>query len=128
MALAGYQDAAFLFVSRASLQNLLPRADRQGDSITQACTAGSLFQRTAQFYLRRLDVINRGFGGEPLVWRHTDNRVQLGMVCTGRDLTYFRAIPVFETVFPKKDKRDSGCAQSVPLMTIWFGMFVHRPS
>ena len=46
------------------------------------------------------------------------------MVRTGRDLIDNRAIPVFETVFPKKEKRDSGCAPSVPIMTIWFGMFL----
>jgi len=44
------------------------------------------------------------------------------MVRTGRDLIDTRAIPVFEMVFPKKEKRDSGCAPGVPIMTIWFGM------
>ena len=43
------------------------------------------------------------------------------MVWTGRALADCRAIPVFETIFPKKEQREKGCAQSVPLMTIWFG-------
>jgi hypothetical protein len=55
----------------------------------------------------------------PLI--QADNRLQYRMVCTGRDLTDDRGVPVFETVFPKKAKVDSGCAQAVPLLTIWFG-------
>jgi hypothetical protein len=51
-------------------------ADEKGDSITQACSAGSFYQRTAEFYLRRLDVINRGFGGESLLLKLADIRIQ----------------------------------------------------
>lgn len=29
---------------------------------------------------------------------------------------------MLETVLPKKDQRDQGCAQQIPIMTIWFGM------
>lgn len=48
MAVPGYQEAMMVF----------------GDSLTQAFTPGSLAQRVAEFYLRRLDVINRGYGGK----------------------------------------------------------------
>jgi hypothetical protein len=79
----------------------------------------------AQFYLRRLDIINRGFGGRSSRKVTADFRLQLRMVRTGRDLAHVRAIPVFETIFPKKEQRERGCAQSVPLMTIWFGTSSH---
>lgn len=35
----------------------------QGDSLTQAWTPGSLAQRMSEHWLRRLDVLNRGYGG-----------------------------------------------------------------
>lgn len=36
-------------------------------------------------------------------------------------LTVCRGVPVLETVLPKKAQRDQGCAQQIPIMTIWFG-------
>lgn len=80
----------------------------------------------AEFYLRRLDVINRGFGGEPqwcLVGQADDQATTLNGKTTLELSADSRAIPVFETIFPKKEQRDKGCAQKVPLMTIWFGTF-----
>ncbi|BEJ11224.1 hypothetical protein CspHIS471_0106460 [Cutaneotrichosporon sp. HIS471] len=70
-----------------------------GDSITQAWSAGSLAQRMNEYYLRRLDVINRGFGGY-----NTDN-----------------ALPAFGSVFATRDEREAGRAQAARLITIWFG-------
>jgi hypothetical protein len=35
----------------------------QGDSLTEAWSAGSFAQRMAEAYSRKLDIINRGFGG-----------------------------------------------------------------
>lgn len=34
-----------------------------GDSITQESNAGSLHNRLSQYFTRRFDVLNRGFGG-----------------------------------------------------------------
>jgi hypothetical protein len=36
----------------------------QGDSLTQAWSDGSIAQRLSEYWLRRLDVLNRGYGGE----------------------------------------------------------------
>jgi Txe/YoeB family toxin of Txe-Axe toxin-antitoxin module len=54
-----FMDAVVLFVRK--LQQCV--ADVQGDSLTEASAAGSLTQRMAEYYVRRFDVINRGFGG-----------------------------------------------------------------
>lgn len=35
-----------------------------GDSITQAWSEGSFAQRLSEYYLRRLDILNRGYGGK----------------------------------------------------------------
>ncbi|OXG10085.1 GDSL Lipase/Acylhydrolase family protein [Cryptococcus neoformans Ze90-1] len=83
MSVAAYTDAVMLF----------------GDSLTQAWSAGSFAQRMSEFYLRRADVINRGFGGYNSEW----------------------AIPVFEQVFATKKDREQGGIQQVKLITIWLG-------
>ncbi|WWD16797.1 hypothetical protein CI109_101229 [Kwoniella shandongensis] len=83
MSASAYTDAIMLF----------------GDSLTQAWSDGSLAQRTAEYYSRRLDVVNRGFGGYTSTW----------------------AIPVFEQVFATKEAREKGYAQNVKLITIWLG-------
>ncbi|WVQ83514.1 hypothetical protein IAT38_005655 [Cryptococcus sp. DSM 104549] len=70
-----------------------------GDSLTQAWSAGSFAQRMSEFYLRRCDIVNRGFGGYTSEW----------------------AVPVFEQVFATKEARDQGKAQHVKLITIWLG-------
>ncbi|KLT39356.1 SGNH hydrolase [Cutaneotrichosporon oleaginosum] len=70
-----------------------------GDSITQAWSDGSLAQRMSEYYLRRLDVVNRGFGGY-----NTDN-----------------ALSAFESVWATRAEREAGCAQPARLITIWFG-------
>ncbi|GMK54412.1 hypothetical protein CspeluHIS016_0109980 [Cutaneotrichosporon spelunceum] len=70
-----------------------------GDSITQAWSAGSLAQRMNEYYLRRLDVINRGFGGY-----NTDN-----------------ALAAFESIWATRKEREAGRAQPTRLITIWFG-------
>lgn len=41
-------------------------------------------------------------------------------------LTQYRGVPVLETVLSKKVQRDQGCAQQIPIMTIWFGEH-HKP-
>ncbi|KAK8861300.1 hypothetical protein IAR55_002119 [Kwoniella newhampshirensis] len=83
MSAAAYTDAVMLF----------------GDSLTQAWSEGSLAQRMAEYYNRRIDVVNRGFGGYTSTW----------------------AIPVFEQVFATKEAREKGLAQEVRLITIWLG-------
>ncbi|WWC68934.1 uncharacterized protein I206_102870 [Kwoniella pini CBS 10737] len=83
MASAAYTDAIMLF----------------GDSLTQAWTDGSLSQRMAEYYSRRCDIVNRGFGGYNSDW----------------------AIPVFEQVFATREAREKGYAQNVKLITIWLG-------
>ncbi|WVQ77818.1 hypothetical protein IAR50_007508 [Cryptococcus sp. DSM 104548] len=70
-----------------------------GDSLTQALSDGSFSQRMSEWYLRRADVVNRGFGGYTSEW----------------------AIPVFEQVYATKDEREQGKAQNVKLITIWLG-------
>lgn len=57
---ASYSDAIFLLVSWCPR---ILEADNQGDSLTQAWGPGSLAQRMAEHWLRRLDVLNRGYGG-----------------------------------------------------------------
>nr|XP_018264335.1 GDSL Lipase/Acylhydrolase [Kwoniella dejecticola CBS 10117]OBR86493.1 GDSL Lipase/Acylhydrolase [Kwoniella dejecticola CBS 10117] len=83
MASPAYTDAIMLF----------------GDSLTQAWSDGSLSQRMAEYYLRRCDIVSRGFGGYNSDW----------------------AIPVFEQVFATKEAREKGYAQNVKLITIWLG-------
>ncbi|RSH84469.1 uncharacterized protein EHS24_005990 [Apiotrichum porosum] len=83
MAAAGYTDAVLLF----------------GDSLTQAWSEGSLAQRLSEYWLRRLDVVNRGYGGYNSEW----------------------GIPSFEVIFGTKEDREAGRAQEVQLLTIWFG-------
>ncbi|WVQ94350.1 hypothetical protein IAU59_001429 [Kwoniella sp. CBS 9459] len=83
MASSSYTDAIMLF----------------GDSLTQAFSDGSLAQRMAEYYSRRADIVNRGFGGYNSDW----------------------AIPVFEQVFATKEAREKGFAQNVKLITIWLG-------
>lgn len=80
----------------------------------------------SEFYLRRLDVINRGFGGEFHLKSLRSRADAQATILNGAHAPQCnvdcRAIPVFETIFPKKEQRDKGCAQKVPLLTIWFGM------
>ncbi|WWD08584.1 hypothetical protein V865_006696 [Kwoniella europaea PYCC6329] len=83
MASSSYTDAIMLF----------------GDSLTQAATDGSLTQRMTEYYMRRCDIVNRGYGGYNSDW----------------------AIPVFEQVFATKEAREKGYAQHVKLITIWLG-------
>ncbi|WVR09742.1 hypothetical protein IAU60_006818 [Kwoniella sp. DSM 27419] len=83
MASASYTDAIMLF----------------GDSLTQAWSDGSLAQRMSEFYMRRCDVVNRGYGGYNSDW----------------------ALPVFEQVFATKEAREKGYAQQVKLITLWLG-------
>lgn len=67
-----------------------------GDSLTQRSgMPGGLAQRLADDYLRRLDVLNRGFGGYQTEW----------------------AIPVFKEIFPMQDGR----LPKVQLLIIWLG-------
>ncbi|WWC87574.1 uncharacterized protein L201_002464 [Kwoniella dendrophila CBS 6074] len=70
-----------------------------GDSLTQAWSDGSLAQRMSEYYMRRCDIVNRGFGGYNSDW----------------------ALPVFEQVFATKEAREKGYAQQVKLITIWLG-------
>ncbi|EIW69193.1 hypothetical protein TREMEDRAFT_31374 [Tremella mesenterica DSM 1558] len=83
MASAAYTDCILLF----------------GDSLTQAWSPGSLAQRMAEHYLRRLDIVNRGYGGYNSDW----------------------ASPVFEQIFTKASVREAGQSQAVRMITIWFG-------
>ncbi|ORX36446.1 SGNH hydrolase-type esterase domain-containing protein [Kockovaella imperatae] len=64
-----------------------------GDSLTQTCASGSLYQRMAQHYERRLDVVNRGFSGYNTRW----------------------ALPVFKRVIRSHQN------QSIRLLTLWLG-------
>lgn len=57
---ASYTDAIYLLVSCGAA---LVQLTWQGDSLTQAWTPGSLAQRMSEHWLRRLDVLNRGYGG-----------------------------------------------------------------
>lgn len=54
--------AILLFVRPA---DICADADRtpQGDSLTQGCWPGSLYQQLAEAYERKLDVVNRGLSG-----------------------------------------------------------------
>jgi lysophospholipase L1-like esterase len=69
-----------------------------GDSLTQrSWELGGLGARLADAYVRKLDVVNRGYDGYNSEW----------------------AIPVFEKVFAKKSEREH--APDVPLLIIWLG-------
>ncbi|KAG8826461.1 hypothetical protein FRC18_010066 [Serendipita sp. 400] len=82
MSVAPTQDAIVLF----------------GDSITQGgWEAGGFAQKLAYSYGRKMDVINRGFGGYNTEW----------------------ALPIFEKMFTKKENHSA--YQKCKLLTIWFG-------
>ncbi|KAL7414348.1 SGNH hydrolase-type esterase domain-containing protein [Mrakia frigida] len=66
-----------------------------GDSLTQTWEEGSLNQRLAYSYCRKLDVINRGFGGYNTEW----------------------AIPILEQTLAST----TSSSPEIKLMTIWFG-------
>ncbi len=56
---------------------------QQGDSITESWGPGGFAQRMAEYYNRKLDVINRGFGGRSTSSRSrsfTSYRVHFAMV------------------------------------------------
>jgi hypothetical protein len=64
MASSGYTDAVLLFVCQNRSGALLPADVWQGDSLTESWAAAAFAQRMSEFYNRKLDVVNRGFGGE----------------------------------------------------------------
>ncbi|KAH7889242.1 SGNH hydrolase-type esterase domain-containing protein [Phlebopus sp. FC_14] len=69
-----------------------------GDSLTQGSWEQSgISQRLAATYVRKLDVLNRGFSGYQTDW----------------------AIPVFEQVFAKQHEQHH--VPKVQLLTIWYG-------
>jgi len=69
-----------------------------GDSLTQkGWSEGGLIQRLAEAYVRKLDVLNRGFGGYQTDW----------------------AIQVLEQIFAKQHEQHH--APKVQLLTIWYG-------
>ncbi|KZV96498.1 SGNH hydrolase [Exidia glandulosa HHB12029] len=69
-----------------------------GDSITEVSwQAGGLGFLLADAYRRKLDVLNRGFGGYNTEW----------------------ALPIFEQVIPKKDEQAH--LPTTRLVVIWFG-------
>ncbi|KAK4683946.1 hypothetical protein P7C73_g6262, partial [Tremellales sp. Uapishka_1] len=70
-----------------------------GDSLTQAFTNGSYSQLMAQTYIRKMDILNRGFSG----------------------YTTEGGLAVFEKIFATKERRDKGIVVPVKLVTIWFG-------
>ncbi|KAL5490526.1 IAH1 [Sanghuangporus weigelae] len=69
-----------------------------GDSLTQGgWEAHGFAQRLASVYVRKFDVINRGFSGYNTEW----------------------AIPVFEQCLARRNEQSS--AQKIRLLTIWYG-------
>lgn len=150
MSRSSYMGAILLFVRP---EDVCADADRtpQGDSLTQGCWPGSLYQQLAEAYERKLDVVNRGLSGtftgrfpavrSAFVDATCRDRVQYYLVnqrfyptsraellplrdATGRphDLTRcHRAVHAFKELFASRQDRDSGLAQPIRLMTIWFG-------
>ncbi|KAI5451431.1 hypothetical protein NCC49_001737 [Naganishia albida] len=68
-----------------------------GDSLTQAWSEGSLAHLMSQVYMRKMDVLNRGFGGYTTEW----------------------CLPLFKKIFAKKDAQAG--LPPVKLVTILFG-------
>jgi hypothetical protein len=75
MLAAGFNDACVVVVGR--IDQIGKLADNsQGDSITQTSATGTYYQLMAEYYERRLDVVNRGFSGVLPVEHLADDRVQ----------------------------------------------------
>lgn len=93
------QDCAILFVSISYLTVLHPADASQGDSLTQLqVVPGSFHAKMSAAYVRKLDVLNRGYGGYNTRW--------------GRVLV--------DQIFARKEDTDK--VPAVRLITVWFGM------
>lgn len=84
--------------------------------MVEATIAHSLFD--SETYMRKMDVLNRGFGGYTTEWY-----VLPGVVKPPRllNLTPNRCLPVFNKIFAKKDAQAG--LPPVKLITIWFGSY-----
>ncbi|CDZ98401.1 Isoamyl acetate-hydrolyzing esterase [Phaffia rhodozyma] len=78
-----------------------------GDSLTQTWDEGSLCQRLAYSYCRKLDVINRGYGGYNTEWALPI--LDQASLDTRTDL-----------ILPREEQLTNG-SPKIEIMTVWFG-------